>query len=332
MEHEKLISFITRNQTLSENSEIRNWLSQHEDNKEEYIRYKNLWALMQRGGDIPEDKILQGFLNVKKQVEQKDSPNIFLNVIKYAAIVIMALVGGYSISLIRFSEKETIVKNEIYVPNGSKTSVILPDGTKVWLSNGTKFIYPQKFAGENRIVELEGEGFFEVTQNRKSPFVVKIGENRIKVVGTKFGLIAYPKDNIIKAELVSGEVQFDVRDENHTDKFLSYLMKPSQSLVFNKISRKLTESTISDDFYKYWIDGVYEFKDEALEDLAVKIERIYNIKIIIEDSSLKRRPFSGTLSINDNIFTLMEVFAKASGEPFRYVHKGNKIFIKKTIN
>lgn len=331
METEKLISFITRNQTFSEDSEVEDWLKQHEDNKEEYIRYKNLWALMQTGNNIPEDQILQGLNNVKNRAKQISSPSIFLRFLKYAAIIVFAFLGGYLINRVS-SEEGAIVQNEIYVPNGNKTSLMLPDGTKVWLSNGTKFIYPQKFDGDTRTVELQGEGFFEVTHNRKSPFIVKLGEHRIKVLGTKFGVIAYPKDQTIKAELVSGEIQLDIKEDNRSDKFLSYFMKPSQSLLFNKISRKVTESKISDNFYNYWINGVYEFKDEALEDLAVKIERIYNIKIIIEDSSLKKRPFSGTLSINDNIFTLMEVFAKASGEPFSYIHEGNKIFIKKKTN
>lgn len=328
MDHEKLIAFITGNQTLRENPTIEDLINQQEDNKEEFIRYKNLWALMQTGNEISKEQIATGYRNVKNRTSKNSKAPVYINFIKYAAIFILVLLGGYSINLINFSDNKAIVKNEIFVPNGSRSSVILSDGTKVWLSNGTKFIYPEKFTGESRNVELEGEGFFEVTKNKKHPFIVKLGKNRIKVLGTTFAVIAYPNDKTIKTELISGAIQFDIGENKQTDKFQSHVLKPSQSLVYNKTSGRLVESKISDNFYQYWLNGVYEFKDEAFEDLAVKIDRIYNVKITFEDEIFKKRLFSGTLTISDNIYTLMEVFAKASANPFTYTHNGNIIYIK----
>lgn len=332
MEHEKLMSFIARNQSISENAEIKEWISLHEDNKEEYIRYKNLWALTQTGNEMSVEQINQGFLSVKKLSKNNNSSTIFWGIMKHVAIVIMALLGGYSLSFIKFSGSESIVRNEIYVPNGSKTSVILPDGSKVWLSNGTKFIYPPKFEGQNRTVELEGEGFFDVTHDKTHPFIVKLGQNRIKVLGTKFAIVAYSNDKLIKADLISGQIQFDINEKIQTGNSHSYLMTPSQSLVFDKSSGEVTKSKIADNFYDYWQNGIYQFKDESFEELAKKIERIYNVRVTFEDETLKRRLFSGSLSINDNIFTLMEVFGRATKEPFTYEHEGNHIHIKRKIN
>jgi ferric-dicitrate binding protein FerR (iron transport regulator) len=245
---------------------------------------------------------------------------------KYAALVVIVLLCGYLIGTQDFNNEITM--NEIFVPNGNRSSVLLPDGSKVWINNGTKLIYPQEFKGKNRIVELEGEGFFDVTHDKTHPFIVKIGQNRIKVLGTKFAVVAYPNDKLIKAELISGQIQFDVKEKNQTDEFHSYLMNPSQSMTLDKSSGELSQSRIADSFYNYWINGVYEFKDETFEELAQKIERIYNVKVIFRDEVLKKCLFSGTLSINDNVYTLMEVFAKASGKPFNYTHEGNNIYIK----
>jgi len=105
-------------------------------------------------------------------------------------------------------------------------------------------------------------------------------------------------------------------------------MTPSQSLVFDKSSGKISESKITDGFYNYWIKGVYQFKDETFEELAKKIERIYNVQVTFEEESLKKSLFSGILNIDDNIYTLMEVFERATGEPFTYTHKGNHIYIE----
>ncbi len=109
-------------------------------------------------------------------------------------------------------------------------------------------------------------------------------------------------------------------------------MRPSHSLTLDQSTGKLFQSRISNSFYNYWTNGVYEFKDETFEDLAQKIERIYNVKVIFIDEVLKKRQFSGDLNINDNVYTIMEAFAKASGEPFNYTHVGNEIFVKKESN
>ena len=327
MEKEKLIEFIASNQSTGDQLEIDAWINAAEENREEYIRYKNLWALMQHGNDMPEAKVQDALSQVRWSRGQNRRTLGTWNFVKYAAFVVMALLGGYLIGKTDFTPE--VAMNEIFVPNGNRSLVTLPDGTKAWINNGTKLIYPAKFKGNDRIVALEGEGFFDVTHDKEHPFIVKIGENRIKVLGTKFAVIAYPEDKFIKAELISGQIQFDVKEKSQTNKFYSYLIEPSQSLLLEKSSGKVSESKISDGFYDYWLNGVYQFKDEAFEELAKKIGRIYNVEVTFNDETLKKRLFSGTLSINDNIYSLMEAFKSAAGKPFVYTHQGNHIYISK---
>nr|MBD3621281.1 FecR family protein [Sunxiuqinia sp.] len=327
MEKDKLISFVNSDQPLADHSDVVDWINATEENKTEYIRYKNLQAIMQLGSDMSEAKIREALSIVRKKQNRLRQSSWYLNFMKYAAIVTIALVGGYFIGTHDFNNE--IAMNEISVPNGNRSSIKLPDGTKAWLNNGTKLTFPEKFKGKNRVVELEGEGFFEVAHDKKRPFIVKIGESRIKVLGTKFAVVAYPNDRFIKAELVSGQIQFDIKENDNEDKFTTYLMSPSQSLVFDKSSGTISKSEITDSFYNYWLNGVYHFKDELFEELAKKIERIYNVEVIFEEEALKKRLFSGTLSPNDNIYTLMEVFRSAAGEPFTYTRDGNHILIKR---
>ncbi len=327
MEKDKLISFVTSEKSLSNNPDVAEWIGTAEENREEYIRYKNLWALMQSGNDMPDFKIREALSLVRNKPRQTKKSLMLWNLLKYAALVIVALLGGYLIGTVDFNRE--ISMNEVFVPNGNRSSVTLPDGTRAWLNNGTKLIYPEDFRGQSRIVELEGEGFFDVTHDKSHPFIVKVGENRIKVLGTKFAVTAYPDDKFIKAELVAGQIRFDIKEGKRMNKFHSYFMRPSQSLVFDKSSGKISESKITDSFYSYWEDGVYQFKDERFDELAKKIERIYNVKVTFEDEALKKRLFSGSLSINDNIYTLMEVFKRAAEEPFNYTCEGNHIYIKK---
>jgi len=250
-----------------------------------------------------------------------------ISAVLFLLISTIVLVNKY----LPIGKSGTIVYQEIYVPKGNRTSFILPDGSKVWLSNNSKIKYPNEFDKELRELELTGEAYFEVLHDDNKPFIVTIGKNRIKVLGTKFSVTAYPEDNIVRTELVSGRILFQVhsgKDDNH---YTSYEVKPLHSLVLDKTSGKLFDSEIPEGFYNYWQNGIYEFTNESLESLAQKIDRIYNMQIVFEDNSLKTKRFSGVISINDNIFTFMEAIKRTSVVPIEYRYDSNKIFIKRNI-
>lgn len=324
MDKENLIRKISKGESLTGSKELFAWVNQSKENEAEYIRHKNLWALLQRGKEMDSESIEEGLKSVKQNHKKGNKYYLFNVFIRYAAIIVFALLAGYLINSISFNPE--VAMNEIMVPKGNRTSVVLPDGTKVWLNNGTKLIYPESFEKKTREVELVGEGYFEVTHDKKHPFIVKIGKNRVKVLGTKFSITAYPNDETVRTDLISGKVQFDIYAGNGNYK--SFLVKPSHSLVYSKTSGKLSETKIPDGFYDYWEKGVYEFKNEKFISLAKKIERIYNVEIIFEDELIKDRLFTGTFNIDDNIYTMMEVFQRASGMPFKYTRERNKIFIK----
>ena len=238
----------------------------------------------------------------------------------------VALIGGYFIHSLTINEK--MAMNEIYVPRGNRTSVVLPDGSKVWLTNNSKLIYPDNFKGKTRDVQLMGEAFFTVSHDAKKPFIVKLGEHRVKVLGTKFSVVAYPQDNTIQVDLVSGKVQMDISERKGTNHYKSVVLKPLHSFVLNKTSGKLSRSKISVSFFKYWQEGVYQFEGETFVSLAKKIERIFGVEIIFENELIKNRTFTGTFNIDDNIYTMMKVFRHATGKPFDFKVEGNKIYIK----
>jgi ferric-dicitrate binding protein FerR (iron transport regulator) len=324
MNQEKLIESISKGKTIADSKELYDWVSQSEENEKQYIRHKNLWAILQRGNEMDSGSINRGYTQVKQSINKSNSKFFGTSILKYAAVIAVALLCGYLLNSI--PAKTELAINEIVVPKGNRMSVVLPDGTKVWLSNGTTLKYPEHFNEETREVELEGEGFFEVSHDKEHPFIVNVGENRIKVLGTKFAVVAYPEDNTIRAELVSGKIQFDIRQSDNS--ITSLEVKPQHSLVFVKTSGKIFEKRIPEGFYDYWQYGTYTFKDESLASLAQKIERIYNVEIIFESECLKQRLFTGTFNIDDNIYTLMEVFKKASGKPFEYRQEKGQIYVK----
>lgn len=326
MDSEKLIHKITESKPLKDSDELLDYINESGENTKEYIRYKSLWAMLQTGNEMDEETINDGYKAVKRKVKGRRN-SILLNIAKYAAIIILAVSAGYMVQYAGLNNE--IAMNEIIVPKGNRTSVVLPDGSKVWLSNGTKLVYPESFVGNFRDVQLEGEGFFEVTHDKDHPFIVNVGQHRIKVLGTKFAVVAYPDDDEVKAELVSGKIQFDIQSGVTEESYKSFMVKPMHSLVYDKTSGKVYESIIPDGFHDYWQKGTYRFRNETFDSLATKIARIYNVEIIFGDEELKNRTFTGTLNVDDNIYTLMEVFKSASGKPFEYRFDSGKIYIDK---
>ncbi len=325
MGKEELIQRISRGESVSNSKELFDFVNTSAENVEEYIRQKNLWAMLQTGNEMDAGSIESGFYQLQKHIKGNTWRKPFYNMLKYAAVIVVALVGGYFLSTMQ--PEPELAMNEIVVPRGNRTSVTLPDGSLVWISNGSKLVYPEKFVGDARRVQLEGEGFFKVTHDEEHPFIVSAGEERIKVLGTEFAVVAYPEDNQVKAELISGKIQFDIFTGNANNAYTSFMVKPSHSLVYDKSSGKVYESKIPDGFYDYWLKGTYRFQNETFESLARKIERIYNVQIIFKDEHYKLRTFTGTLEIDDNVYTIMEAFKNASGKPFNYKHEKGKIFI-----
>ena len=217
--------------------------------------------------------------------------------------------------------------NEVSVPKGNRSFIVLPDSTKVWISNSTSLKYPSRFSGKAREIFLTGEAYFEVTHNEHKPFIVNIGKNRVKVLGTKFSVTAYPDDAMVKADLISGKIQFDVHLGGNSETYKSYIVTPGHSIEYNQLTKSVSDQKISGSFYDYWLKGIYTFKDESLESLAKKVERIYNVKIVFENNYLKSKRYNGSFSVDDNIFNFIEAIRQTSVEPVEYRLDGNKLFI-----
>ena len=319
-----IINEIVNSQSNLHSKELSEWLKETEENQKKYIQYKNTWALLQRGKEIDSKHVKAGFETVKARINHTTRTFNLYNLIRYAAIIVFALVGGYFIN----SVSQEIALNEISVPSGNRTSVLLPDGSKVWLTNGSKLIYPERFDKKERTVQLQGEAYFTVSHNKKRPFIVNLDKHRIKVLGTEFSAISYPDDNEIRVDLVSGKVQLDVSDDKGGNNFKSYSLQPLHGIVLYKSSGEIKKTKIQDSFFSYWQEGAYKFEDELFESLSKKIERIYGVKIVFEDEIIKKRSFTGVFNIDDNIYTMMEVFKRASGSPFEYKIKRNTIYVK----
>ncbi len=332
MDQEKIWSHISRKisgeETEEDVQQVEKWLAENRVNRKVYIRLQNMWEFNR----TTEGSFSSLFDSVKRRIAVYQSkPKSILSRIhplfKVAAILAVILLSNFLVY--HFGQKadnQLVTWQEIVVPRGNRMKLILPDNSSVWLNNETHFRYASDFSSGNRTVELSGEAYFDVHHDAEHPFVVKIGDQRIKVLGTRFSVNAYPEDRLIETSLISGSVEFDSnREINGKSEFL---LAPGYSLYYDKQNNSLTRQKIQSSYYQYWENGVYAFKEESFENLAIKIKRIFNIEVKFEDDILRKKTYTGTININDNIFIFMEALRRTSVEPIEYKHNKNTIYVK----
>jgi len=205
-------------------------------------------------------------------------------------------------------------------PKGGTYQITLPDGTNVWLNSASTLRYPPRFDDSERIVELEGEAYFEVVpaDGKPRPFRVKTKEQTVEVLGTHFCITAYIDEPETKTTLVEGAVQVFNLKTNRADQ-----LKPGeQSIIRNaqtEIRNVNTETVIA------WKNGIFYFEDTPFEHMMKQIDRWYDIEVHYQGAAPTER-FSGKMSKNVNLQVFVD-FLKDSG-----IHshiKGRQLIIEK---
>lgn len=168
---------------------------------------------------------------------------------------------------------------KISVPRGKDFSLVLEDGTKVWLNAESSFEYPTCFNGSERIVKLSGEAYFDVVSDIHHPFIIETSNVRTRVLGTQFNLRRY-SDDVLDVTLLEGKVEVLTRLSAqpisiHPGENLHYLSDGTYKL-----------KTVDVDTYISWKKGVFYFDDASLSDVIFELGRWYNVNFNVENKKL----------------------------------------------
>lgn len=194
-------------------------------------------------------------------------------VMKVAAILIIGFMLNNWLSALKGDEKAAM--QTIHVPAGQNAQLTLADGSKVWLNAGSTLHFPTHFVDGQRLVNLEGEGFFEVTANKEKPFIVSTSRYAIKALGTSFNVHAYKQSNDFETALLSGVVEVS----NHANT-QTVILLPNTRVVLS--DNKLTTLPIQSTDYFLWREGIICF-NEPLAEVLDKLELYFNIEIQVNN-------------------------------------------------
>jgi transmembrane sensor len=195
------------------------------------------------------------------------------------------------------TEKGVPEMNQLVIPYGKTSELLLPDGTKVWLNAGSRMVYPEFFVDKTREVFLVGEAYFDVENNEKQPFVVQTTDIRIKVLGTQFNVSAYPSDNVIETVLTEGKITLEQNNSKLFGETTELI--PGQLAAFHKTERTTALCSVDPENYTLWKVGLLKFESTDLSRLIKKLERYYNIRFRYDDPFLGMIKISGKLDLTE---------------------------------
>ncbi len=199
-------------------------------------------------------------------------------------------------------QKETEkAMNQIIIPYGKHSEVILSDGTHIWLNSGSQLSYPSEFKKDSREVFLSGEAFFDVTHDAGKPFYVITQEVKVKVLGTKFNVSSYLNDATTQTVLIQGKVTVG---KNKLFSSTIELM-PGERMTYTRHTEQLNKDKVDPQLYSSWINGYLIFENEPTPEVLKKLERYYNQTIIAEEG-LNKISFSGKLDLKEDLQQVLE--------------------------
>jgi transmembrane sensor len=342
--------------TEQDKEELDGLLQQHPELMQQYDMLHQLWSVNAAGYEEPaaDDKInrILQLAADEKDVKQDAAPVMRLNKWRKfyrVAAIVTALAAGAWLFTIWNKNRNALAANEVIAPKGSKTRTILPDGSTVWLNAGSRIVYAN-FNGPVREITLEGEAFFDVvhvensTTHQRKPFIVHAGSIDIKVLGTAFNVKSYPEEKTIETTLIRGLVQITRKGDKSGE---PVYLHPNEKIVLpvnsadagiaknpaspasSQTTRQIIhiDSTVKETEHveTAWVYNRLEFRGDNFEQLALKLERWYNIKIYFEDDAARQLVFNGSLQTE----TVEQAFtALKEAVPFEVSINNNEVFIK----
>ncbi len=273
--------YLDGNASTAEVKELCEWIKNN-DSLDRWI----MQAIERSDSHLDEEVYERLYTRIKEDIESREKKShrrfSFVPMLRWAAVVCLPIIAALAVYELGLDSKVDTLPLVVTAESGERAKVQLPDGTKVNINSASQISYPHDFNGERRIVELDGEAYFEVTPDKERPFVVKAAGLEITVLGTAFDVCAYSEVSVV---LLTGKV--DVASESDR-----YVMQPDEKLVYDRNTGTMQVGKVYSKEYVEWTDGNLRFENESLENIVKVLSRVYNVKSF----STRRFP-------KDNIFS-----------------------------
>ena len=327
MRIELLHRLIAGTTTEEENRQLMEWFRQCASKEEFFMLFETAWK--ESPDEMPRDVQERMYRRLSRELDEKKTKTILLRsrfswkVWPQIAVACIIIVLGLVNYRMNDKQKQLSTQNfTVLAEKGQRAFITLPDSTKVWLNSDTKISYPADYGLKERNVTLVGEAYFEVAKNPDKRFIVEAKGMQVEALGTSFNVNTYQNDNKIIASLFSGSVR--VSYDRHVA-----ILKPHESVKVDLLNRSF--SRYKDESMQniaLWRKNEITFDGEPLEEITHIMSRLYNTTICIEDESLKKVCYIGTIR-NNNLENFIDIINLTT--PVVYENKGDTVFLRKRV-
>lgn len=304
--------------------QVMSWLIDEADREAKDEALKRVWdeTVDVMSTDAMSQSVLRNQALRSHHGHQERARQIRLKVLKYAAVIFLPIalcLGTWFIASNQMASQAMLA--ECHVENGQTKVLLLSDGTQVRLNAGSSLFYPQRFSRlfSRRDVYLDGEAHFDVAKNGSQPFVVHVGNLKVKVLGTHFNVKAYPAEELVTTTLEQGRVKV------YGDKIAMTLL-PDEQAVYNRISGKMTKRSVDSGNYNQWMKGKLLFDQTPLKVIIADLQRRYDVSIKATPAVDLSRRFTMAFRADEGVGDVMRVLEKISGN-LNYIHQHHTIIL-----
>lgn len=240
-------------------------------------------------------------------ISNQGEKTMVLRVVNYAvriAAIMLLAITSFTIYKYQALVRNSYLMQTVNVPAGQRINLILADSTSVWLNSNTKFSYPTAFAGNQRIVELDGEAYFEVSPDKKRPFSVHTSKGDVRVLGTHFNLEAYSNADVLKTSLFEGKVQVRLKGNN-------IYLKPDQMLLSYTNGKMYLKDIVDYDQFR-WREGLICVKNTKFKDVMETFTKYFGDSIVIQNKKLEKYKYTGKFRQSRGILSALKLLQRDS--------------------
>ncbi len=281
IDHNILTRYFTGESSEEEKECIRLWLESDEVHRKQFIRER---IRFDASVIVDENEILREDPGIVRRMVR--------NLLKVASVILLLIGCSYFYSMYRINKLGQAMQ-DVYVPPGSRTALTLTEGSTVWLNSNTTFRYPGFFK-DDRIVELDGEGFFDIAKDDGKPFIINTDKFCLEVLGTSFNMESYANAPVFEMALFTGKVKLYTPHTNSDTLYLN--AGETATLVGDKLKVSATN------FNKYrWREGLIVIEDKSFEEIMSLFEKYFDVQVILKTEKVKDLGYWGKFRIVDGV-------------------------------
>ena len=316
MDDELLIAYFKGEVSDEEAQQITEWIEAKIEHQRYYQQLCRLFEVSYWIEDIPE----QTEVAFPKKTKALPWKHYVISFMKVAAIFVLGFALHFFLNWQKTTHHE--LQHQIHVPTGQHVEIMLADGSKVWLNSGSTLTFPSKFNGKKRLVELDGEGFFEVKSDKEHPFIVSTSKYQVKAVGTSFNVYDYQDSPQFEAALLNGKVEVTT----NAKKSSAVILTPNQRAALCQGVLKVKPIENANNYL--WRKGILYFNEPLLE-VFDKLQEYYDIEFQIRNSSLTRKsPYcTGKFRAKDGLEHIIRVLKETNHFDYQIDYESKKIII-----